>query len=361
MIPALFMACVPIGPFTPLERERLEELSLADVELPDPDPALAALGRALYSVTAFSVVDGGVEVSCDTCHDLCLEDTCDGPLDGLPGGVDVRPGRVSQGAAGSTKRNSPTVVNSALRTDLGWFSRYCEMTDQIAFPLLDAGAYGSDEATVAAEVREEWSELYAAAFGRRPATRLGRGIAVPHLAERPDPDAEVFADVLLALEAFVQTVIVTDTPFDRMLTDGEPLLPAEVRGAQLFVGKAHCVDCHSGPLLSDGLTHNVGVPDPDLGRANPKIEVCEETTSRDLVADLGKFQTPPLRWVAATGPYLHDGSFETLWEVVEHYNVGGPSEGVGTRDPRTTTPLGLTRDEQDDLVAFLHALGGDRP
>ena len=127
---------------------------------------------------------------------------------------------------------------------------------------------------------------------------------------------------------------------------------AAVRGLQLFNGRARCVACHHPPLFSDQSFHNIGVgmdqPEPDIGR---------EAVTRDA-RDRGKFKTPGLRNVALTWPYLHDGSAKTLEEVIAFYNKGGVSNP--TLDP-LVAPLGLTPEEQKDLVSFLEALTGQQP
>jgi cytochrome c peroxidase len=218
-----------------------------------------------------------------------------------------------------------------------------------------------------------------------------------------------------ALDAFQATQVSGDTPFDRFVREGvvsTAISSAAKRGARLFVGKAACIDCHSGPLLSDRDFHNVGVP--QVGPAVPRIEDCPAGAACDCVAGVnclpfgawdglgklanngflrnsefsddradtsrtdeltradarssaptdllkGAWRTPSLRNVAATAPYMHDGLYATLAEVVAHYARGGSAtDGVGTRavDIR---PLGLTPDEQNDLVAFLLTLTTDKP
>lgn len=343
----LLSACAP-GAFTLDEWAHLEAMALPD-ELPrsevNPsadDAVAAALGEALYldPEIALPVPPYGT-VSCNTCHQLF-----DGEerLD-HPSGADPRGEPTSAGAAGVTGRTAPSVVNTAFQPVWGWAGRYCDMPGQIRFAFESTSVYGLTPsgqdtlapAAVAERIRAAHADTYVAAFG-----------------DLPEDDAVVYENASFALEALLRTVIEDDTPLDALLAgDDEALSAARVRGAGLFVGKAHCVDCHSGPLLSDGEFHHVGAGDGNLGRGEP-IELCGEA---DPATDAGKFRTPSLRGVARTAPYMHDGSIPSLWEVILHYDQGGrPDSPVGEQDPRIK-PLNLTDAERRDLEAFLFALG----
>jgi cytochrome c peroxidase len=118
----------------------------------------------------------------------------------------------------------------------------------------------------------------------------------------------------------------------------------------LFFNKTACDSCHLGFNFTDGSYVNIGIgmdkPKPDLGRYN--------VTKRE--EDKGAFKTPTLREIALTGPYMHDGRFKTIEEVVEHYDKGGiPNPYLDRR----IKPLHLTAQEKKDLVAFLKALSGE--
>ncbi len=211
-----------------------------------------------------------------------------------------------------------------------------------------------------------------------------------------------WAKVLAAYEA---TLTSRNAAFDQFMREGPAstaVSAAAKRGARLFVGKAACIDCHNTPLLSDRDFHNVGVP--QIGPAvpteadcpaggvcdcvtapagknclpsgaldglaklqaskmlrssafsdDPTHKIADEVT-RPLTAALeGAWRTPSLRNVALTGPYMHDGLYQTLQDVVAHYNRGGEANAPGTRAVQIR-PLGLTADEQSDLVAFLESL-----
>jgi cytochrome c peroxidase len=153
-----------------------------------------------------------------------------------------------------------------------------------------------------------------------------------------------------AIAAYERTILSGHAPYDRFRAgETAALSPAARRGLALFQGKARCAPCHAGFNFTDEGFHNIGVgmeqEKPDLGRfAVTKVE-----------AHKGAFKTPTLRDVAQRPPYMHDGGFKSLGEVVAFYNRGG------TPNPWLTVaiqPLNLTPAEQGDLVAFLEALTG---
>ena len=126
-----------------------------------------------------------------------------------------------------------------------------------------------------------------------------------------------------------------------------------VRGQELFFSrKVGCSNCHVGATLADELYHNLGIgmdsDTPDLGR----YEVTK------VEKDKGAFKTPTIRNVAVSGPFMHDGSLQTLEEVVEHYNKGGtPNKWLSEK----IIPLKLTPQEKLDLVEFMRACSGPFP
>ena len=124
-----------------------------------------------------------------------------------------------------------------------------------------------------------------------------------------------------------------------------------VRGMALFKGKARCILCHNGPNFTDNQFHNLGVPQEgllkeDLGR----FEVTR------LERDKGAFKTPTLRSVTETAPYMHDGVFKTLEEVIDFLDKGG---GPNPHLSPLMRPLGLSGEEKRDLIEFLKALDGE--
>ena len=153
----------------------------------------------------------------------------------------------------------------------------------------------------------------------------------------------------MALATFERTIMPTQAPFDRWI-DGNPtaISASAKRGFDLFNGKANCAACHSGWTLTDGSFHDIGTAkNDDLGRGK---------LFPTSVALRYAFKTPTLRDVARRAPYMHDGSVATLQAVIDLYNRGGIDRP--SRDPEIH-PLGLTRDEKADLIAFLDSLSGE--
>ena len=153
-----------------------------------------------------------------------------------------------------------------------------------------------------------------------------------------------------AIAAYERTLVSGDSPYDRYQDgDKDALSASAIRGLALFTGKANCKTCHTGFNFTDEDYNNIGVgmgkPEPDVGRY--------AVTKND--ADLGKFKTPTLRNVALTAPYMHDGSEETLDDVIAFYDQGGIPNPNLSKEIR---PLGLIAQEKQDLVAFLETLTG---
>lgn len=154
-----------------------------------------------------------------------------------------------------------------------------------------------------------------------------------------------------AIASFERTVISNDTPFDRWAKGDKSAMSASaVNGFDLFMNpdKGNCAVCHSGPNFTDDGFHNIGLEsygqeNPDMGRyAIKPIRILK-----------GAFKTPTLREIGVTAPYFHDGSANTLDEVVEHYAKGGV---VKTDLSPNMKALGLSETEKADIVAFLEAL-----
>jgi cytochrome c peroxidase len=192
-------------------------------------------------------------------------------------------------------------------------------------------------------------------------------------------------DMGKALAAFERTRLSSEAPFDRFLHGDEKALNAsQRRGWALFTGKAHCGSCHTYdpalPLFGDNRFHNTGVAagrhdfNQMAQRAGVRaaagnqsevdrlaLETDDSQLGRFLVTrkreDIGGFKTPFLRDVLLTAPYMHDGSLETLWDVIEFFNKGGERNPFLDAEMK---PLGLSAGEVDDLANFLGALTSDR-
>ena len=279
------------------------------VPVPPRNPLLVhrvALGERLFFDP---ILSSDRTVACSTCHLPVLAFT-DAHLRSV--GV--------QGRRGT--RNAPSLLNVAYRTSLFWDGGEPSLESQALTPLEDSLEMDLPVADALARLtaHPEYPDLFAEAFD-------GEG-----------PNAQTLR---LALAAFQRTLVSAPVAFDRHRAgDRDAFSDEERRGLFLFEG--HCQSCHAGPFLTTG------------GFANNGAAVTDEDPGRELVTsdptDRGTFRIPSLRAVARTGPYFHDGRFNTLEAVVAHYDRGG--DGTPGQDPRVG-PLALTDAERAALVAFL--------
>lgn len=310
-------------------------------------PERVELGRKLYFDLRLSR-DG--TVSCATCHDVTR------------GFTDQRP--TSEGIGGQIgKRNAPTTMNASLLQTQFWDGRSPTVDHQATQPILNPVEMGMpDEATAMKAIRDvpEYQEAFKKAYGREMN----------------------YADIGRAIGAFERTLVFLDSPFRRFLAGDKSAISAEAKaGWELFNEKGRCVTCHpmnpSNPLGTDNRFHNVGVSarHQDFeGLAKKAVKLLREDASEQRLdelavgtdlselgrfmvtknrTDMGSFRTPMILNVGITGPYMHDGSLTTLWDVMDHYNKGGEANpfldgGI--------EPLALTEEEIDQLVAFLFTL-----
>lgn len=323
--------------------------SAADARLA-PLPALppqkteqVELGKLLYFDPRLS---GDGSTSCDTCHE---------PAKGWGDGQ-----ALSTGYPGSEYfRNAQTLLNASRYTRNYWDGRMAgaDLPTLVRDHLTEAHFMQVDGRLITERLKQvpEYVERFQHAFGAEPS----------------------FGRTITAVAAFVKTLTSRNAPIDRYLAGDTAALSDEARkGLELFQGKAGCVQCHSGPLLTDEKFHALGVPgNPDVFR-NPLRHVTFRRFFRTLGApgverydddpglygvtkdktDWGKFRTPSLREVSRTAPYMHNGRLATLDDVVAFYDHGG---GSHPNKSRLVTPLGLSTDERRALVEFLHALSGE--
>ncbi|MFQ5629870.1 MAG: cytochrome-c peroxidase, partial [bacterium] len=194
-------------------------------------------------------------------------------------------------------------------------------------------------------------------------------------------------DAWRSIAAFERTLVQTDTPFDLYMRGGKSALSEKAKkGMVLFQGKAGCIRCHNGAFLTDEKYYNLGVPENLAFEEDPLRQitfrfeqfakgVSEEiyrTTKTDLglyyrmkrKEDMGKFRTPTLRYLLYTTPYMHNGIFFTLEEVIDFYDQGGGEDQIEKLFGHSTKsdllkPLNLTDGEKEELVAFLESLSGE--
>lgn len=302
------------------------------------------LGKLLFFDRRTS---GDVSTSCSSCHD-----PRQGWGDGNP---------VSKGYPGTVHwRNSQTVVNSAYLKKLFWAGEDTSLESQADSAITGNLAGNGDPDTIEERLAQvpEYVGLFKEAFG----------------VERP-----TYPLALKAIAVFERTVVTKDTPFDRYMGgDKKALLDSAKRGMELFQGKAGCIKCHNGPLMTDESFHNLGVPKNPLFEDDAQRQIAlrfqhyargvpEEVyrgADRDLglyyttkrLEDKDKFRTPPLRYIEYTAPYMHNGVFNSLEEVIDFYNKGG---GDDPRKSPLLQPLDLTKQEMNDLLEFLKSLSGE--
>jgi cytochrome c peroxidase len=179
-----------------------------------------------------------------------------------------------------------------------------------------------------------------------------------------------------ALAAFERTLVTRNAPFDRYMEgDQQAMSESALLGMALFRGKARCIVCHNGPNFTDGQFHILGVPEApllthplvqaslrfDAKRMNvPEYDQVKGDLGRYLVTkeeqDKGAFKTPTLRNVTQRDPYMHNGIFQSLEDILDFYDHGGGA--VSGKSP-LIQPIGLTAQEKRDLLAFLQSLTGE--
>lgn len=362
-------------------------------------PAAVDLGRRLFGDARFSATGA---VSCASCHDPQKQFQ-----DGLPVGRGV----------GTGSRRSMPVVGAGYSTWLFWDGRKDSLWAQALGPLEDAVEHGGNRTRHAQLVASTYGKEYEALFGAMPrldglprdagpnGSSAEKAAWAALDARRREDVSRVFANMGKAIAAYEKSLRHEPSRLDRYVdavVTGRPagqamLQPDEVRGLRLFIGKAQCVTCHNGPLLTDQQFHNTGVAPrdlarPDRGRADATAKVRDDEfnclglfsdAKRDQCQELrfmvsddpaleGAFKTPGLRGVAQRAPYMHAGQIATLEQVVRHY-VAAPHAAVGhselthrhaggsaaRHDERA--PIDLTDAEAADLVSFLGTLSTDRP
>jgi cytochrome c peroxidase len=311
------------------------------------DARRIALGKKLYFDARLSA-DG--TVACATCHDVSRSFT------------DRR--NASEGIGGHVgRRNAPTTMNAVFFQSQFWDGRAALLEDQAKLPITNPIEMGQpDGATTVKAIAgdAEYKAMFKAAYGT-------------------DPN---FDDLGRALAAFERTLIFLDAPYDRFVAGKPSEISDDARaGFGLFNGKARCVSCHqlngSSPIGTDQRFHNVGVSARHqdfaklAGSALAALEKSDTKETLDRLAletdmselgrfmvtrnrsDIGAFKTQQIRNIGITGPYMHDGSMQTLWDVMDHYNKGGETNAYLDGG---IEPLNLSEREIDQVVAFLFTL-----
>jgi len=327
------------------------EATRAAVPADNPQtPEKIALGEKLF-------FDGRLSadrtVACSTCHDPARAFT-----DGRPASVGIK-GRVGQ-------RNAPTILNALYNKTQFWDGRATTLEDQAALPIINPVEMGQptlDAAAAQIASIAEYQQKFRSVFGRPPNR----------------------TDLVRAIASYERTQISFDSPFDHFIAgETNAIDDSAKRGWELFNTQARCNKCHAltdtkrdPTFFIDRDYHNIGIGTirhnvVALAVQAKKLINSGDTTAIDRAAiqtdmsalgrflitrkrtDIASFKTPGLRNVMVTGPYFHDGSQETLWDVMDHYN-----KGDGLHNPyldEDIQPLALTERDIDDVVAFMASL-----
>ena len=314
----------------------------------EASPALVSLGQQLFSDKRLSI-DG--TISCATCHIPAR-----GFTDGRPTAIGLHGAVLS--------RHTPSLLNVRYESSLFWDGRASDLESQARSPLLAPAEHGLPDGRAVGTILGA-NPAYLQAFGQL------FGIAKERLSLR---------EAAVALAAYERTLVAGDSAFDKyqFARDSQAMSPKAVRGAQLFRGRAQCAGCHTigdtSALLTDGQFHSSPLTlsprtlisigklaeqvsalraKGDTDELNRLIETNADAAElgRFVVSldphDIGKFKTPSMRNVATTGPYMHNGSVESLERAVDLELYNRTEQRV---------PLSLTQDEREDLLEFLRAL-----
>lgn len=359
------------------------------------DQQAASLGKKLFFDKRFSAAitvgpDIGKtgQVACATCH-------------AAPWGQDNE--RASRGIIW-TGRNTPPVVNFqfydwfywAGRADSGW---------QVVIGAASS-VMGANRLRIAHGLYDYYKEEYNNIFKEYPlpeelnpnhkeASRFPKS-GEPKQEGKEDGPWEfmsesdrrqvnrIAANYAKSVHAYMNLLVSRNAPFDQYVAgDKEAINDSAKNGLKLFIGKAKCVECHSGPAFTDNEFHNLGlkqeglyIREKDYGHyeAVPILltdifgsdgEYSDDRNTNRLKglkhtdAQIGQFRTKHLRQIGNTGPYMHTGNHKTLLETVEFYNRGGDESGFPGVKDELMTPLDLSKQEMSDLVAFMETLTGE--
>lgn len=289
-------------------------------EIPFPDnnphtPERETLGKFLFFDTRMS---GSGILSCASCHNPSFAWG-----DGLPRGV----GHGHQELA----RKTPTILNSAWNELQFWDGRAESLEEQALGPIEAEKEMNMslEEAVGVINSIESYKKYFEAAYP-------GEGITKDTIAK--------------AIATFERTVVSSQAPFDKWINGDEDAISDEAkRGFLVYNNQARCDSCHSGWNFSDSSFHDIGVKSDDKG-----LGAVLEIESMNHA-----FKTPTLRNVTQRAPYMHNGSEETLRQVIELYNIGGRVQRPTLSNEMK--PLHLTEQEKSDLLAFLKTLTSEDP
>lgn len=280
----------------------------------------AQLGEKLFKEKILSLDSS---ISCASCHQ---------PSHGFADTLAVSIG--VHGKKGT--RNTPSVLNMKNRPYFFWDGRAETLEEQALMPISNPDEMGLPikEAVVRLNKSSIYKKLFLKVFKQKPNAK----------------------NLAAAFAAFERTLETGRSKFDLSVEDKVQLSEQEERGRKLFVSdRTHCFDCHRMEDFTNDEFRNIGLYDGNQLNDAGRFIITKDSS------DLGKFKVPGLRNIAITAPYMHDGRFNTLEEVVEYYNnTGAFIANPINIDPIVSVPIGLNKQEKADLVAFLKTLTDKR-
>lgn len=319
-----------------LDRKYFAQFSYNDLD----NPASIRLGKILFYDP---ILSNDIDLSCASCHD---------PKKGFGDGL---PKSISNRHNVFTKRNSPTLIDAAYSTKYFWDMREHDLERQVAHVVEDALEFNIGFEKIAKRLKrsDEYVRLFDEAFGDISKDDINR------------------RSISNAIAAYVNTLISFDSPFDKYARgESEELNTSAKSGFNLFMGKAACGTCHFAPAFNgsvppfytDAESEVLGVTEG----YDPENPILDEDLGRSQNGRRGdahphfdhSFKTVTVRNAELTAPYMHNGLFETLDDVIDFYNEGGGA-GMGIDIENQTLAsdsLHLTEIEQAHLIDFLHSL-----
>ncbi|MDT3400992.1 cytochrome c peroxidase [Mucilaginibacter terrae] len=302
---------------------------------------LASLGKKLFFDMALS---GNMKVSCATCHQ---------PGKYFTDGIIKSPALIKDSIL---KRNTPTLLYAGRQHSQFWDGRSISVVDQVKDVVFNPLEMGSVMGQVVKRVKQ--NRTYRQSFRS--------------LFPGKNSDRQLLDGIAVSIAAYIAKLEPMDSPFDKYINGNRTAMTtAQIKGFNLFMGKAQCATCHFVPYFNsltppfydhsemeilgtpgnDDLTHPVN--DKDLGRFNLyQIRYYQQA-----------FKTPTIRNAAKTAPYMHNGAFKTLQNVIDFYIKGG-GKGIGLKTREQTLssePLNLTREESDQIIQFINSLTDASP
>ena len=333
----LMLAFAPMGVFA----GHLESFKSVPVPEQNPQtPEKIELGKKLFFDRRLS---GDGTMSCATCHN---------PEQAFTDGLEISLNYPTT----RNWRNSPTLINVAYQQFLFHDGRARSLEEQALFPMMSAFEMNRNLDFVEEVIRSvpEYVEEFKKVFGDGDTAR-----------ER----------IAMAIAAFERTLVSISPPLDRYLKgDKKALTAGAKKGYDIFIGKGKCAECHDGVSLSDSKFHALNVPENVEQEKDPRIAATRRFVAkvyhyedfRNLKEDPGRylitkdrkdwkaFRTPTLWEISRTGPYMHNGIFRTLDEVIEFFDQGGGKGNTALK------PLKLSLKEKKQLKTFLaEALTGE--